>query len=262
MQRGRRGRGDSDNRFAGKIIMPKTYADIPYGEKPAQKLDIIVGESDKTVVYIHGGGLTGGDKKTDFPLIKELSKKGYSIVSVGYTLYPEAKFPDFINDCALALRFIVDNAEKYGYGDKISIVGGSAGAYITLMLFFDERYLSAVGLTTSDFVGFLSDSAQPTTHFNVLKERGEPTYAIRVDAAAPLYFIKEKNYGAKLFVVTYTDDMFCRKEQNEVLDKTLISYGVEHEFFLLDGGHCSGEWEDENGTVRLVPIVEKLFGNE
>ena len=103
--------------------MPKTYADIPYGEKPAQKLDIIVGESDKTVVYIHGGGLTGGDKKTDFPLIKELSKKGYSIVSVGYTLYPEAKFPDFINDCALVLRFIVDNAEKYGYGDKISIVG-------------------------------------------------------------------------------------------------------------------------------------------
>ena len=94
---------------------------------------------------------------------------------------------------------------------------------------------------------------------NVLREKGIETYAIRVDETAPIYFINKKYYGSKLYIVTYTNDMFCRKEQNEMLDKTLTSYGVEHEFYILEGTHCSGEQTDKNGQIKLLPIVEKLF---
>ena len=44
-----------------------------------------------------------------------------------------------------------------------------------------------------------------------------------------------------------------------MLDKTLKSYSVEHEFYILEGTHCSGEQIDKNGQIKLLPIVEKLF---
>ena len=40
-----------------------------------------------------------------------------------------------------------------------------------------------------DIAGYLHDTPQPTTHFNILRERGIDTKAIRVDEAAPLYYI-------------------------------------------------------------------------
>ena len=242
--------------------MGKKYEDVVYDSERDLKMDIYADEeSENTVFYIHGGGLECGDK-TFGPMLGELCSSGFSVISVDYRLYPRAKFPEFIEDCAKALSFTVENRKKYGYGGKIVIVGGSAGAYISLMLYFDERYLKKYGLSAKDFHGFLIDSAQPTTHFNVLRERNLPTCAVRVDDAAPIYFIENKNYGALLYIVTYENDMFCRKEQNEMLDKTLQSYGVGHKFFVLAGGHCSGEWPDEKGEIRLLSIIDEMIDDK
>ena len=237
----------------------KVIKNVSYGEKPFQKADIYVGDLINTVIYIHGGGLESGSKDDNNAMIEELLKKGCSVISVNYSLYPDTKFPEFIQDCALALRFIKDNVKTYGYGDKICVVGCSAGAYISLMLYFDERYLGQYGLAAKDFYGFLIDSAQPVSHFNVLRERGIEPFAIRVDDTAPIYFLRKKDYKSKLYIVAYSDDMFCRKEQNEMFDKTLTSYGISHEFYVLEGRHCSGEQIDENGEIKLVPLVEQLF---
>ena len=239
--------------------MNTVIKDVFYGKNEVQKLDIYIGTSRNTIVYIHGGGLEAGSKDGLPPLLEEFIKRDYSVISVNYSLYPDAKFPDFIEDCALALKFVKDNAELYGYGENICVIGGSAGAYISLMLYFDEHYLGQYGLSAKDFYGFLIDSAQPTAHYNVLREKGLETYAIRVDETAPIYFLNKKDYGSKLYIVTYTNDIFCRKEQNEMLDKTLTSYGISHEFYILEGTHCSGEQVDKNGQIKLLPIVEKLF---
>ena len=239
--------------------MGKMYENVVYDVFHDLKADIYVNtESEKTILYIHGGGLENGDKSFG-DMLKEFCSSGYSVISVEYRMYPAAKFPDFLEDCALGIKFSVDNADKFGYGKKMVVVGCSAGAYIALMLYFDEKYLGKHGLSAKDLHGFLIDSAQPTTHFNVLRERGLPTFAIRVDDAAPLYHIEKKDYGSPLYIITYESDIFCRKEQNEVLCKTLQSYGVEHKFFILNGTHCSGEFRDENGEIRLFAIVNEMF---
>lgn len=235
--------------------------DVPYGVHPEQVLDIRVNTAaNKTVVYIHGGGLTEGQNKTyAASFLDALEHAGYSVIAVEYRLYPKAKFPEFIHDCALALAFVKNNAQKYGYSADISVFGNSAGAYISAMLLFDTRFLSLYGLTRNDFTAFILNSPQPTTHFNVLKEQGIDPAAVHIDEASPLYFLKKGEAFPKLLLVTYLDDLPGRKEQNMMFSKTLELFGVEHTFEILAGEHCSGETHDADGTIRMLPLMQALL---
>ncbi len=70
------------------------------------KLDLYLPEGDNfdTIVYFHGGGLEGGHKDDYYyvDMAKSFAKNGYGFASVEYRKYPNAKFPDFLEDCALA----------------------------------------------------------------------------------------------------------------------------------------------------------------
>ncbi len=236
------------------------YEDVSYGKETEQKADIRVKEgAQKTVVYIHGGGLDSGDKRDAAAFLSALQEAGYSVISVNYRLYPQAVFPEYIKDCAAALRFVSENAGKFGYAKNFAVIGSSAGAYILLMLLFDEKYLSEYGVSRDDFAAFLVDSAQPTTHFRVLEERGIERNAIRIDDASPLFFLKKCKTFPKLTIVTYEDDMFCRKEQNMMFSKALESYGIRHNFCILKGGHCAGEYPDENNEIPLLALLKRDF---
>lgn len=242
--------------------MSKDFEDVSYGNSERQKLDIYVNNrSDKTLIYIHGGGLVNGDKKAAQDFRDGLIKAGFSVISVNYSLYPKAKFPDYIKDVALALHFIKENGDIYGYGKNLYICGGSAGAFIAAMILFDDKYLSQYKMNSCDFKAFILDSPQPTTHFNVLKERGVESNAIRIDDASPMYFLKKHTDFPDLVLITYENDIFCRKEQNMTFSKALESYGIKHIFKIFDGKHCSGEVPDENGEIRLLSLIEKLYVN-
>ena len=60
---------------------------------------------------------------------------------------PEVRFPGFVEDGALALRFIRHSIAAYG-GDpqRISVLGHSAGAYNAVMLALDPRFLAGAGV--------------------------------------------------------------------------------------------------------------------
>ena len=68
-----------------------------------------------------------------------------------YRLVPEVRFPVFIEDGALALRFVRANIARFGGAPRdLHLMGHSAGAYNAMMLTLDRRYLAAVGMRTSD----------------------------------------------------------------------------------------------------------------
>ncbi len=239
----------------------KKYENVKYGDFDENLLDIFVNErSDKTVIYIHGGGLEGGDKKL-FPFTEKLLEK-YSVVSIDYRMYPKAAFPQFIEDGARALSYVKNNGKKYGLGDTYCVFGCSAGAYIAIMNVLDERYLARYGLHNSDFFAFCIDSCQPTVHYNVLRERGEKTFAIRVDEAAPVFFLGSGKVNTRLTLITYKGDIKGRKAQNEMLHDALESYGIKHDFIVLPGAHTSAEFPDENGVIRALKIVDDVFDGE
>lgn len=130
--------------------------DVAYGPHPRQRMDIYVpsggGSARKPVVFfIYGGSWANGAKETYAFVGEALSARGFVTVIADYRLVPEVHFPVFIEDGALALRFVRDNIARFGGSPKaIHLMGHSAGAYNAMMLTLDRRYLAAVGMRAGD----------------------------------------------------------------------------------------------------------------
>lgn len=118
--------------------------DIPYADtdNPRQKLDLYLPKQRKldeplpVVVFIHGGGWQGGDKRSGYAMVAPMVESGQYIgVSVGYRLSGEAAWPAQIHDCKAAVRWIAANAKKYSIdAKKIGVTGTSAGGHLVAML--------------------------------------------------------------------------------------------------------------------------------
>jgi len=66
-------------------------------------------------IFVHGGGLTSGDKSDINPVfLNALASAGYAVASVNYRLAPQYKFPAQIEDLKCAITYIRDNAQRYG----------------------------------------------------------------------------------------------------------------------------------------------------
>jgi acetyl esterase/lipase len=90
------------------------------------------------VVYIHGGGWIGGHTRhnsalADYPkVLASLAAEGFVVASIEYRLSGEARFPAQLQDVRAALRFLKDNAPKYGIDpSRVGLWGGSAGGHLT-----------------------------------------------------------------------------------------------------------------------------------
>ena len=122
------------------------------------KIDLYLpdGECRALLVYLHGGGLVEGSRNLDLlpGFAKDMTDVGIAVASAGYRLYPEAKYPDFIEDAAHAVAYAKSELLGIAGTDKLFVCGTSAGAYLTMMLCFDKTYLGRLGLSPTDIDGF------------------------------------------------------------------------------------------------------------
>lgn len=245
----------------------KILKDIYYSEEKdgARSLDVYLpdGECKAVFLYIHGGGIERGDKGDQHREGEYLSARGYAFISINYRMYPDAKFPEFIEDSASAVAWAKKNMPLLCGCDKLYVGGSSAGGYITMMLCFDQKYLKAVGMSNSDIAGYWHDAGQPTFHFNVLKNEGYDPRRVIVDEHAPLYFVGlEKEYPTMRFIVS-DNDMFARYEQTMLMLKTLEHFGYKHfDHCVAHGGHCHyfGTFK-EDGTTLASHMIEDFLRN-
>lgn len=124
----------------------KDYFAKPYGDDPLQRLDIHhLKRPDRirrpVIVFIHGGAWTTEDKSNTRFYAPEWIKRGYTVVSINYRLTPNVQHPLQIEDCALALKWVIDNIKDYG-GDpnKIALIGHSSGAHLAALLVTDRKW--------------------------------------------------------------------------------------------------------------------------
>lgn len=111
--------------------------DVVYDDRfgDATKMDFFLPDDDgaahPTVMFIHGGGWTGGDKAHAFDIGPRLARSGYVVASINYRLVPDGVFPRNATDCMCALAFIRAHAAEYTIDpDRIAVVGYSAGAHL------------------------------------------------------------------------------------------------------------------------------------
>ncbi len=122
-----------------------------------------------TIVWFHGGGLTGGEKEIPFAL----KEKGFAVVGVNYRLSPKVKAPEYIDDAAAAVAWVFKNIKNYGGDTSLIFVSGySAGAYLTNMIGLDKKYLAKHNIDANNIAGLISLSGQAITHFTIREERG------------------------------------------------------------------------------------------
>ncbi|XP_018408178.1 PREDICTED: arylacetamide deacetylase-like 4 [Nanorana parkeri] len=87
----------------------------------------------KGVMFFHGGGFMFGDSDNHDKLCRHISKKaGAVVVSVGYRLAPEHKYPAAFEDCLNATIHFLKTAQDYGVNpSSVVICGDSAGGNLT-----------------------------------------------------------------------------------------------------------------------------------
>ena len=208
---------------------------------------------------MHGGGITAGDKSSAKAVGEYVANHGIAFVSVNYRLYPDAKYPDFICDSAEAVAWVYENVGQYGKCEGIYIGGSSAGGYISMMLCFDDKYLAEYNLPKDVIKGYIHDAGQPTTHFNVLAERGIDSRRVIVDEAAPLFHIgKAESYPPMIFIVS-DNDMKNRFEQTQLTISTLKHFGYDESkiyYRLMHGNHCHYSSKEQFGEI-ICEFIEK-----
>lgn len=93
------------------------------------------------LIYIHGGGWVGGTPFTTENPCRLLAERADAVVfNLDYSLAPEKPFPNGLNDCFSALRYIYDNAESFGVDrDRIAMAGDSAGGNLTAACAIRDR---------------------------------------------------------------------------------------------------------------------------
>lgn len=98
-------------------------------------------------VFFYGGSWNSGRRQDYGWAARALAAQGFLTLAPDYRLYPQVRFPDFLKDCAQAVRWAADHAvELGGDPDRIVLVGHSAGAYNAAMLALDTGYLKAAGV--------------------------------------------------------------------------------------------------------------------
>ena len=237
-------------------------------------LDMYLPDVDKpypVLVFFHGGGLEGGERKGNNACVFQyLAEHGIAAVSADYRMYPKAVFPDYINDAATAVAYTVNYGKERGLFNRIYIGGSSAGAYLSMHLCFNQRYLFEAGINNHEIYGYIFDAGQPTVHFNVLRERGMDQRRICIDEAAALFYVNENFINSRfqpemLFIIA-DDDIPCRYEQNQLMIKTLEQFGynmTKIAFRLMRGyKHCSYiSAQDPNGTFIYPAMIKQFICN-
>lgn len=130
----------------------KKESGVAYADGDRKKLDIYTPEKmdgpAPVVMFIYGGGWHGGDR-ADYDFVgRAFAANGYVVVIPDYRVFPEVKYPDFLDDNAQAMKWIEDNIATYG-GDKnrFFLAGHSAGAYNAVMLALDSSFRRDYGVT-------------------------------------------------------------------------------------------------------------------
>jgi acetyl esterase/lipase len=86
-----------------------------------------------TLIWIHGGGWTGGTKESSLMALMPWFEMGWNVVNVEYRLARVSLAPAAVEDCLCALRWVAAQAQTYGFDvARLVVSGDSAGGHLAL----------------------------------------------------------------------------------------------------------------------------------
>ena len=261
----------------------KTYTDLSYGEKPANKFDLYV-PNDNTkdtyglIVYLHAGGFTTGDKSDDAKMLQWLCSLGYVTAGINYTLFSEENPGANVYTQSVEIKesmpYIIEEAKKLGYKiDRMAVSGGSAGGCLALIYAYRDADTSPVpvkmvfeGVGPSSFYpedwknyGFDKNAEAAAGLFSAMTGKpvttdmfGTPEYDELVKDTSALYWVNENTVPTVMAYGKY--DTFQPYEGSVRLDEKLTKYKVPHEYIVFEhSGH--GLQNDDKQMIKYSEAI-------
>lgn len=170
----------------------RKFMGCAYGDAPKQSVDIYLPDEGDgpfpAVCFLHGGGWTRGNKR-DAQILPFIggTRRGYTVIAVGYRLVPSVRYPDNLFDVKAMLRWLAENAGTYFIDpDRVALAGASAGAQLAMMAAFTEGQAVYEGapLTKTCRIRAVVDQYGPTDFLTQHAMYDESGYA-RISAPDP-----------------------------------------------------------------------------
>lgn len=183
------------------------------------------------VFWIHGGGWSSGSRSNNAvpPKADLVNYLGAALVSIDYRLSlssARAKWPDHGDDVASAIRFISEHEEELILDtSKISLIGHSSGAHLSLIVATDPHFMDLVNLSDEtvdcvvalDTEGFrLNDAATAASRYvtpafgtdPIILDDASPTVQVERNGAPKTRFlIITRGYQNRIEIATEFHDL-------------------------------------------------------
>jgi acetyl esterase/lipase len=228
--------------------------------------------SHPTIIFIHGGGWTGGTKEGSILSLVPYLEMGWNAVNVEYRLARVSRAPAAVEDCLCALRWVIRNAKQYGFDTaKLVVSGGSAGGHLALTTGLipasaglDRQCPGPEELKVAAIVNWygITDVA------DLLDGQNMRAYAVewmgsmpdRVEIAkrvSPLTYVRA---GIPPIITIQGDaDPVVPYSHSVRLQEALKSAGVDHQLVTIPGGKHGNFSRAEN--QRAFAAIEAFLAN-
>lgn len=242
---------------------------ISYGSHPQQKFDLYLpanhsAASTKTIILVHGGGWTGGDKSDMNDLVSLIKQylPGYAIANMNYRLATTGNpaFPMQLNDIQSVIEKLKNTAE-YGISDNFGFIGTSAGGHLSLLYSYTNNADNGIKMVASivgptDFIdpNYTNDPALMAAFEGVagVSYASNPAYYQQL---SPLHRATATAPPTALFYGNA--DPLIPTTQGVNLHNKLNQLGVYNEFSLYQGGHGNWALNDQlDAYGKLVAFIQ------
>ncbi|MDD1022229.1 alpha/beta hydrolase [Pseudomonas sp. TNT2022 ID1048] len=240
--------------------------DIAYGIDPRQKLDVYQPRQAvpgaPVVVFFYGGSWNSGSRN-DYDFVGEaLASRGMVAVLADYRLYPQVRYPAFLEDAARAVAWTHEHIGEFGADPRrLYLMGHSSGAYNAAMLALDSRLLGQVGLTPQIIKGWIG-LAGPYDFLPIRNPEVRPVF-FYPDSPPDSQPINHVSRGAPpALLIASDDDSLVNPQRNTGgLASKLRAAGVPvQEFYFSRTGHATLVAALSRPLRGLAPVLDRVSG--
>jgi len=272
-----------------KLISNVVYSQVPIRgyDNVALKMDVLAPQQKApmpAIVYVTGGGFLSANKDSYIQQRMAMAEAGYVVASIEYRVAPTAIFPQPLEDVKAAIRYLKANAAKFNINpDKIGIVGGSAGGYLSAMAgttsgtrqfdkgenldqnsevqaVVDIYGLSDLTRVGSDYSQQVQETHKSAGATEALWVNGSPVFGGRdggiladtdkAKAANPITYISK---NTPPFLLMHGDkDILVSPSQTEILHHALLEQGIQSTRYIVQGAEHGGVYWVQPEVVQVV----------